>query len=243
MDHGKTTETWIYNEMRPHEVTTFDTGFGVPYRQRARIYERSIDHIRRLLRDETVSDSDGHYRFENARVRPQPVNPGGIPLWMGGLQEAALRRIARVGDAWVMGPGASLAHLRGQQRFLKDARAAAGLPAFQDWPLRREAFIADTVEKAWELYAPGLRHEYGVVYRTLYQGYPENDTVTNLRKWGENLFLVGTPQTVADQLKDFATGLGTTECLIRYQLPHIEADALKATLHGLKDVIGLVNDM
>ena len=35
-------------------------GFGVPYRQRARIYERSIDIIQRLLKGETVSDRDGH---------------------------------------------------------------------------------------------------------------------------------------------------------------------------------------
>lgn len=215
-------------------------GFGVPYKQRARIYERSIGHIQSLLKGQTVSDADGHYRFENAQVRPQPVNPNGVPFWMGGIQDVALMRIARLGDAWVMGPGAPLEHLQKQQRVLKDARTTAGRPAFADWPLRREAFIADSEDKAWALYAPGLRHEYGVVYRGLYQGYPDNDTVLNLRKWGEKLFLVGTPATVAAQLKTFQQGLGATECLIRYQLPMIDRGALKDTLHGLKDVIGLM---
>lgn len=217
-------------------------GFGVPYKQRARIYERSIGHIQRLLRGDTVSDADGHYRFENAQIQPLPVNPGGVPFWMGGMQEPALKRIARMGDAWVMGPGASLEHLKAQQAFIKAERAAAGKPAFTEWPLRREAFIADTEEKAWELYAPGLRHEYGHVYRNLYQGYPENDTLTNLRKWGEKLFLVGTPQTVAERLKVFGQGLGTTECLIRYQLPLIDRGAQRAALEGLKDVIDLLKE-
>ena len=135
------------------------------------------------------------------------------------MQEPALKRIARMGDAWVMGPGAALEHLQKQQQFIKAEREAAGKPAFREWPLRREAFVADTDDKAWELYAPGLRHEYGHVYKGLYQGYPENDTLTNLRKWGEKLFLVGTAQTVAAHLETFKDGLGTTECLIRYQLP------------------------
>lgn len=215
-------------------------GFGVPYKQRAKIYERSVGHIQRLLRGETVSDADGHYRFENAQVRPLPVNPAGVPFWMGGMQEAALKRIARMGDAWVMGPGSSLHHLRQQQDFINAERAAAGRPAFQEWPLRREAFVADTDDKAWELYVPGLRHEYGHVYKGLYQGYPENDTLTNVRKWGEKLFLVGTPQTVAAGLRQFASSLGTTECLIRYQLPLIERGAQQDALRGLKEVIGLM---
>lgn len=215
-------------------------GFGVPYKQRARIYEASVGHIKRLLRDETVSDTDGHWRFENARVRPQPVNPKGVPLWMGGLQDAALKRIARVGDAWVMSPGIKAERLLEQKQFLMAERAAAGLPAFSEWPLRREAFIADNEDKAWELYAPGIRHEYGHVYRTLYAGYPDDDTVLNLRKWGEELFLVGTPDQVAKRLKALGGMLGTTECLIRYQVPMLDPGAMRDTLHGLGEVIGLV---
>src|SRR5262245_4959090 len=91
-------------------------GFGVPFKQRARIYDRSIDIVQRLLKGEMVTDQEGHYRFEGARVRPAPVNPKGVPLWMGGIADAALKRIASVGDAWVMSPGITLAKLVEQQR-------------------------------------------------------------------------------------------------------------------------------
>lgn len=216
-------------------------GFGVPYKQRARIYDRSIDVIQRLLKGETVSDHDGHYRFENARVRPAPVNPNGIPMWFGGGRaEAAMRRIARVGDAWVMPPGFTLPVLVERQRLLKDLRHAAGRPPFQDWPLRREAFVAETDDKAWDLYAPALRHEYGIVYRSLYPGYPEDDRTANLRKWGESTFVIGSPQTVAAKLRAYGAALGTTEVLVRYQLPHVPRSALTDCLHGLKEVMGMV---
>jgi alkanesulfonate monooxygenase SsuD/methylene tetrahydromethanopterin reductase-like flavin-dependent oxidoreductase (luciferase family) len=218
-------------------------GFGVPYRQRARIYERSLGIVRGLLRGETVTDDEGYYRLEGARVRPPPVNPDGIPIWIGAKVEAALERVARMGDAWVMSPGLKLEHLARLQRFLKDARQAAGRPSFKNWPLRREAFVADTDDKAWDLYAPALRHEYGVVYRPLYPDYPEKDTVANLRKWGEKTFVIGAPATVAARLRDFGEALGTTEVLVRYQLPYVPRSALTACLRGLKDVMGMVADV
>jgi alkanesulfonate monooxygenase SsuD/methylene tetrahydromethanopterin reductase-like flavin-dependent oxidoreductase (luciferase family) len=212
--------------------------FGVPWRQRARIYDRSIEMITRLLRGETVSDRDGHWRFESARVRPLPVNSKGVPLWMGGIADAALERIARIGDAWVMGPGTPFAPLVAQKRKLVELRAAAGRPAFADWPLRRECFVAESDAKAWDLYAPAIRHEYGIVYRNLYPGYPDDDSTASLRKWGESTFVVGSPETVAAKLGEYRRALGTTEVLVRYQLPHIPRGALRECLQGLKEVMG-----
>ncbi len=217
-------------------------GFGVPYRQRARIYERSIDVVKRLLRGETVSDVEGHYTFEGARVRPPPANPNGVPLWMGAKVEAALERIARVGDAWVMSPGIPLPLLAQRQRFLKERIEAAGRAPFREWPLRRECFVAETDAKAWDLYAPALRHEYGIVYRSLYPDYPENDSTANLRAWGERTFVIGSPETVADRFREFGRVLGTTEVLVRYQLPHVPRGALTECLAGLKDVMGRIKD-
>ena len=217
-------------------------GFGVPYKPRAKIYERSIGHIQRLLRGETVSDTEGHWRFEGARVRPPPANPNGIPFWMGAKVEPALERIARLGDAWVMSPGIAMPLLAQRQAFLKERIAAVGRPPFKDWPLRRECFVADTDAKAWDLYAPALRHEYGIVYRSLYPDYPDNDTTANLRKWGENTFVVGSPDTVAARFREFGRVLGTTEVLVRYQLPHVPRAALDDCLRGLKDVMGKSKD-
>src|SRR5581483_6306458 len=97
----------------------------------------------------------------------------GVPIWMGALEDAGVRRAARAGDAWVMPPGNRLAQLVAQRRMLDEVRAAAGLPPVTEQPLRREAFVADTDERAWQLFAPGLRHEYGKVYRPLHPTYPE----------------------------------------------------------------------
>jgi alkanesulfonate monooxygenase SsuD/methylene tetrahydromethanopterin reductase-like flavin-dependent oxidoreductase (luciferase family) len=214
-------------------------GFGVPYRQRAKIYEESLDIVKRLLAGETVSH-DGHYSFRDARIRPLPANPDGVPIWMGGLEDVALKRIARMGDAWVMPPGNYMSDLIRQKKLLVELREAAGLGPMKEQPLRREAFVAETDHKAWELFAMGLRHEYGKVYRPLHPTYPENDSLDNLRRWGEGKFVVGSPATVAAELEHYGRELGATECLVRFQLPHVPGGAIKECLSGFGEVMGIL---
>jgi len=214
-------------------------GFGVPYRSRARIYQRSIEIVRALLRGETV-DGDGHYRFARARVRPLPVNPGGIPLWMGALADAGVSRAARSGDAWIMPPGNRLGQLVRQRRLFEETREEVGLAPVTEQPLRREAFVAESDAAAWELFAPGIRHEYGTVYRPLHPSYPDDDRVEALRRWGKDLFVVGSPETVAAELRRYESELGVTECLVRFQLPGVPQGAVSEALKGFKDVIELL---
>lgn len=214
-------------------------GFGVPYPLRVSVYRRSIEIVRALLRGETVDD-DGHYSFKGARVRPLPVNPSGIPLWMGALADSGVKRVARWGDAWIMPPGNRLGRLVEQRRLLDETRHEAGLPPVAERPLRREAFVGESDSAAWNLFAPGIRHEYGKVYRPLHPTYPENDTLQALRKWGEDLFVVGSPETVAAELRRYEEALGVTECLVRFQLPGVAQGAVREALDGFRQVIDLL---
>jgi alkanesulfonate monooxygenase SsuD/methylene tetrahydromethanopterin reductase-like flavin-dependent oxidoreductase (luciferase family) len=117
-----------------------------------------------------------------------------------------------------------------------EIRAEAGLPPVLEQPMRREAFVAETVEAAWEAFAPGLRHEYGKVYRQWDPTYPDNESVDALRQWGEDNFPVGTPELVADQLLDNARELQATEALVRYQLPGVAPSAVATCFDGLREV-------
>lgn len=215
-------------------------GFGVPYRQRARIYQESIGVVRRLLAGEVV-DGEGHYSFRGARVRPLPVNPDGVPLWMGALEDPGVRRAAASGDAWVMPPGNRIDKLAHQLALFRETREEAGLPPAVEQPLRREAFVAETDKLAWELLAPGLRHEYGTVYRPLHPTYPDNDSIDNLRRWADGLFMIGSPETVAAELRRYEDELGATECLVRFQLPGVSEGAISDALDGFAETISMLS--
>ncbi|WP_157988055.1 LLM class flavin-dependent oxidoreductase [Jiangella endophytica] len=214
-------------------------GFGVPYRRRARIYQESIGVVRRLLAGEVV-DGEGHYAFRGARVRPLPVNPGGVPLWMGALEDPGVRRAAASGDAWVMPPGNRVDKLRRQLALFRETRESAGLAPATEQPLRREAFVAETDDRAWELFAPGIRHEYGRVYRPLHPTYPDDDSIDNLRRWADGRFLIGSPETVAADLRRYEDELGVTECLIRFQLPGVGDEVIGDALDGFAATIALL---
>ena len=53
----------------------------------------------------TLRSIDGEFfRFSNITFLPRPVQRPGVPVWVGGESNAALRRAARIGDAWYPDP-------------------------------------------------------------------------------------------------------------------------------------------
>jgi probable F420-dependent oxidoreductase len=61
---------------------------GVPYRQRGRRTDEAIAMLKSLCRE------------DGAEFLPKPVQRPHPPLWIGGRSGAAVRRAARLGDAW-----------------------------------------------------------------------------------------------------------------------------------------------
>jgi probable F420-dependent oxidoreductase len=72
---------------------------GENFRNRGRRIEEQIDVMRRLWTEQLV-DFDGRYdQIKQAGIAPLPVQRP-IPVWMGGVVEAVLQRIARIADGW-----------------------------------------------------------------------------------------------------------------------------------------------
>lgn len=71
---------------------------GVPLEERGARADASLAVLRTLWSGGTIGtigDSGG------VALAPQPVRPGGIPIWIAGRSPAALRRTARYGDGWM----------------------------------------------------------------------------------------------------------------------------------------------
>ena len=197
-------------------------GMGVDPSQRYALFEDSVTAVRRLMNGEEVSHARGPYRMDRARLRVEPVQAGGPPIWIGATGRKGIRRAAVLGDAWIMSPQVRVAELAESKVLYDQAREAAGLPSPAERPLRREAFVAETEREAWEGFAAGLAHEYGIVYRSRHPDFPEGGSLADLQRWAEGLVVVGTPDTVREQLRELGTVLGTTEVLVRVHLPGIE---------------------
>lgn len=73
---------------------------GVPFRERGRRMDEGIALMKSLWSEDPVSfeTTDIDAVIEDMRMLPHPNPP--IPIWIGGMSEAALERAIRVGDGW-----------------------------------------------------------------------------------------------------------------------------------------------
>jgi probable F420-dependent oxidoreductase len=70
------------------------------YPRRGAYADECIRIFRELwTRDNPAFEGEFH-QFSNVRCEPRPVQPGGIPIWIGGHTPQAIRRAARLGDGW-----------------------------------------------------------------------------------------------------------------------------------------------
>ena len=101
--------------------------FGIPWKERVRRFEEAIDILRLLFAQESADYLGRFHRFERVSFHPKPVH-GRIPLWIGAGAEPAIRRAARLGDAWIIGPLSALETVKAQMGLYKAAlREYAGL--------------------------------------------------------------------------------------------------------------------
>ena len=71
---------------------------GQSFRDRGRRTDEMIDVMRKLWTGECVEHRGAFYEFPPLRMTPAPA--ARIPIWVGGISDAALRRAAR-NDGWI----------------------------------------------------------------------------------------------------------------------------------------------
>ncbi|MDP1747980.1 MAG: LLM class F420-dependent oxidoreductase [Reyranella sp.] len=80
--------------------TEFDAVVTTPFADRGAVTDEYIDAFR-VLWTEAAPRFDGRYtKFDGIVLEPKPVQRPHPPIWVGGEAGPALRRAARIGDAW-----------------------------------------------------------------------------------------------------------------------------------------------
>ena len=73
---------------------------GSDFTTRGAYSDESIRIMRELWSAEDAEFSGRFFRFGPVKFSPKPVQRGGIPILIGGMSRAAMRRCARLGDGW-----------------------------------------------------------------------------------------------------------------------------------------------
>lgn len=101
---------------------------GVPFDRRGARTDEYIEVLRALWREPEAAFSGEFVQFERAKSFPKPVQPGGVPIVVGGHTPAAARRAGRLGDGFFPA-GGGLDELPALLTEMRAAAAAAGRDA------------------------------------------------------------------------------------------------------------------
>jgi probable F420-dependent oxidoreductase len=74
---------------------------GAPaFEDRGSVTDESLRLMRAAWTTDPVVFEGRHYKVHDVHALPKPVQRGGIPIWIGGHTDAAVRRAGRLGDGW-----------------------------------------------------------------------------------------------------------------------------------------------
>ena len=103
---------------RPEEFQAM----GVDQLERVGRLTEGLEVIKRLWTGDRVVHHGRYFRLDDVQASVRPKQRPRPPIWLGGSVEPAVRRAARIADAWCIAPTASTkAHRGGSRGFLRRA--------------------------------------------------------------------------------------------------------------------------
>jgi probable F420-dependent oxidoreductase len=73
---------------------------AAPFAERGRVTDEYLRLMRECWTREPVEWKGTYYQMDEVSVLPKPRQTGGIPIWVGGHTDAALRRVGELADGW-----------------------------------------------------------------------------------------------------------------------------------------------
>jgi probable F420-dependent oxidoreductase len=203
--------------------------FGVPKSERALRTEETIQILRQAWTGRRFSFEGRAFRYDRVKVTPPPAHEGGIPIYLGGYADAAVRRAGRMADGYITDADA-IEEVRPVLSQLDEAARSAGRdPGSLAIALIQNAFVARD-EDAWETAGAGVAHQLGS-YRAWEAGAdtPDHDRLEpippdeeTMRKWTPT----GTPEEVLQALRPLVEAFGDRELhlIVRLHYPGMELE-------------------
>jgi len=204
--------------------------FGYSLKERGSRLEESAALLHRLWTEHNVTHHGKHYQLENATVAPRPVQQPRPPIWFGAWAEPAIRRAARLGDAWFVGPSANLneiapcAHL--YQKACSDTGKGDGEVA-----LFRYVFVASSAKAAISAAGgPFIQAFERMYFRWPHPVVKRPAGQLTIERLAEERIILGDPKTCVDEINRFRRELNVRHLVCRFSVPGIPREACEMSL-------------
>ena len=118
--------------------------------------DEAITIMRRLWSEDEVTFEGEHFQLHGVSVQPKPVQKELPPIWIGGRTAAAIRRVARLGDGWLVSQATPAEVRRGIGRIREMAEGHGREIEDDHYGALFSYCIADGAEQARALAEPYL---------------------------------------------------------------------------------------
>lgn len=212
--------------------------FNVPLNERAVRMNESIEIMRRLWTEEKVTYNGKIFHINDLGIGLKPLRKGGPPIWLAAVVDAAVKRAAQLGDAWLITNFAHLSVLVPQMSLYRKFLAEASKDFPTEAPITRECYIGSTQAKALDECKAALQYKYGA-YSSWGLDKQSKDAESfeqPFEDFVKDRFIVGDKAFVKDEIQRYRALLGVNHFIMRVQWPGLEHAKALNTISTLGEI-------
>jgi len=213
------------------------SAFNVPINERAARFRECVSVMRRLFTEDKVDHHGKYYTVDNSGLSAMPHTPGGPPIYIAGLADAAIKRAARIGDAWL---AVNTTDIRTTKKHMDVYRAA--LKEYgrtpKEYPLTRECYVGTSHKTAFDECRAALHYKYSA-----YAAWGASRPVTDKDAFGmsfeefcKDRFIIGDKVSVKEEVAKYQAELGCDHFIMRCQWPGLPVERVLHTIRSLGEI-------
>jgi alkanesulfonate monooxygenase SsuD/methylene tetrahydromethanopterin reductase-like flavin-dependent oxidoreductase (luciferase family) len=204
--------------------------FGIPLSERAPRFNEAVGLMRRLWTEDRVSHQGRFYAVNDAGLSLKPIRPGGPPIYIAGFADVAVRRAARIGDAWLImnnGLGAVVPLMQTYRAALQEYGRTP-----LEYPITVECYIGARHATAHEECREPLEYKY--------KAYAvwglEDRTSASFEDFARDRFIIGDKVSVKEEIARYRELLGVDHFIMRCQWPGLPQERALGSIERLGEI-------
>jgi alkanesulfonate monooxygenase SsuD/methylene tetrahydromethanopterin reductase-like flavin-dependent oxidoreductase (luciferase family) len=206
--------------------------FGIPLSERAPRFNEAISLMKRLWTEDKVTHQGRFYTVNNAGIGVKPVRAGGPPLYIAGQADVAVRRAARIGDAWLIVNSGGLSTITPLMKTYRSALTEYGRTP-TEFPITVECYIGENNATAHEECRGPLQYKYNA-YASW--GLQRQRPDSSFEEFARDRFIIGDKVNVKEEIARYNELLGVDHFIMRCQWPGLPVERTLASIRRLGEI-------
>jgi alkanesulfonate monooxygenase SsuD/methylene tetrahydromethanopterin reductase-like flavin-dependent oxidoreductase (luciferase family) len=208
--------------------------FGISLKERAPRFSESIALMRQLWTEDRVTFKGRFYSVTDHGISLKPARVGGPPVWVAGLVEAAVKRAARIGDAWLIANATTLGATEPLMRIYREALHAQG-KTVSEFPIARECYVGSSHKTAMEECRAALEYKYNSYAAW---GMESPTAGMSFEEMARDRFIIGDKVSVKEEIARWQEALGVNHFIMRVQWPGLPQEQVLGSIRRLGEMYG-----